>query len=88
LIIVAATAVFSLIMLPFLPAELPMQWNASGGVNYSLPKMIAVWVFPALMLALNLIRRKQNKITAAATATTILLALGSAAFYIYVLCAE
>ncbi len=44
---------FAAIMLPFLPKEIPMQWNYDGTVSYTLPKILGVWLFPLIALLLN-----------------------------------
>ncbi len=33
---------------PFLPQDIPMQYNLSGGVNYTFPKLLALVVLFAL----------------------------------------
>lgn len=38
-----------------LPAELPIHWNARGEVDNTMPKMVALLVFPAIMLMSNAI---------------------------------
>lgn len=37
----------TILLLPMLPNELPMQFGSDGGVNWTLPKYIGILIMPA-----------------------------------------
>ena len=45
---VLLSGVVSLLAAPSLPALLVTNWNAAGEPNGSMPKLLAVWLFPVV----------------------------------------
>jgi uncharacterized membrane protein len=45
---VVLSGIVSLIAAPSLPAALVTNWDAAGDPNGTMPKMLALWLFPAL----------------------------------------
>lgn len=45
---VVLSGVLSLLATPSLPAELITNWNAAGEPNGTMPKLLALWLFPGL----------------------------------------
>ena len=55
----------SLILYPWLPEEIPMQFEADGSSSWTLPKMYAIWTMPLLEIVLLFMSRAQGKKTQA-----------------------
>ena len=49
---VVLSGVVSFLAAPSLPAQLVTNWNAAGEPNGSMPKLLAIWLFPALTAGL------------------------------------
>jgi len=49
---VLLSGVVSFLAAPSLPAQLVTNWNAAGEPNGSMPKLLAIWLFPALTAGL------------------------------------
>ncbi len=54
-------AVVLLGLVPFLPSDIPMQYSITGGVNYTLPKILAVFLMLALNIGLVVLFNVQSK---------------------------
>lgn len=54
----------SLVMLPLLPDEIPMQFQMDGEVSWYLSKYLAIWIIPAVecLLILRYRNMEKNKI--------------------------
>lgn len=52
--------IISLVLYPKLPDDIPMQFNIHGEANWTLPKMIGLWIMPCLQLVLLLWNRKKE----------------------------
>ena len=52
--------IISLILYPKLPDDIPMQFNMQGEANWTLPKMIGLWMMPCLQIVLLLWNRKKE----------------------------
>lgn len=50
----------SLVLYPKLPDDIPMQFNIHGEANWTLPKMIGLWIMPCLQMVLLLYDRKKE----------------------------
>lgn len=48
LLIIAVQVLITAAVYRWIPDEMPMQFNASGGVNWSMPKVLGAWTLPAL----------------------------------------
>ena len=52
--------IISLILYPRLPEDIPMQFNIHGEANWTLPKMIGLWIMPCLQIVLLLWNRNKE----------------------------
>ncbi|MCD3218126.1 DUF1648 domain-containing protein [Clostridium botulinum C] len=82
IILVICTFVFSAIMIKFLPHKMPMQWDSNGDVTYTLPSSIAAFIYPVLLLFVNLIFLKQKRINLITSAAFIIISMVVAIYYL------
>ena len=81
-LIIILLFIFSGVMLKFVPSEIPMQWNADGSVNYSLPSIIGIWLGPVILLVVNLSLTKQKRINILNTAVIVCVSIVIAGLYL------
>ena len=55
LLIVAGMAVYSLLVLPALPAEIPIHWNLAGEPDSTMPKAIGAFLSALVFVAMTMI---------------------------------
>lgn len=48
LVLLVISLLLAVLFLGVLPANVPMQWEMDGNVNYTFPKQVAVLLLPAL----------------------------------------
>lgn len=53
--------VFSLCLYPWLPDQIPMQFELDGEASWTLPKLYGIWIMPILEIMLLLMNKDTEK---------------------------
>lgn len=84
--IIVLQLIITLAVYHLLPDEMPMQFNAAGEVNWSLPKIFGAWTLPAfsgVIYSMGLL--KGNQSLANRWFCTILMAVINIGFLIFII---